>query len=172
MFRTFPRSRKSAEIAASPSPKMLASSSSWTPAAYEAPDPRGGAAPGLALEGLQEGPCGCVPLVIGAPSHTHGLSCTGKPQPMSTSSLRTFLNEAVVGGGRRRIGRGAAGAFLHPGGDQQRQVPAARGSNRQCLRFSYPQSGGHSCCTSAKHPTSTDAVLATVATTGRLSIQC
>ena len=38
-FRTFPQSQKSAESAAGPSPRVPGSSSSWTPAAYEAPDP-------------------------------------------------------------------------------------------------------------------------------------
>ena len=40
--------------------------------------------------------CGGVPRAIGAPSHTHGLSFTRKPQPMNNSSPRTFLTEAVV----------------------------------------------------------------------------
>ena len=35
-------------------------------------------------------------MVIGAPSHTLGLSFTRKPQPMSSSSSRTFRTEAVV----------------------------------------------------------------------------
>ena len=43
-----------------------------------------------------DGQCGGVPMAIGAPSHTHGLSFTRKPQPMSSSSPRTFGTEAVV----------------------------------------------------------------------------
>ena len=43
-----------------------------------------------------DGQYGSVPVAIGAPSHTHGLSFTRKPQPMNTSSPRTFLTEAVV----------------------------------------------------------------------------
>ena len=39
---------------------------------------------------------GCAYMAIGAPSHTHGLSFTRKPQPMNNSSPRTFLTEAVV----------------------------------------------------------------------------
>ena len=35
-FRTFPRSQKSTQSAGSPSPRVPGSSSSWTPAAYEA----------------------------------------------------------------------------------------------------------------------------------------
>ena len=53
-----------------------------------------------------------VPMAIGAPSHTHGLSFTRKPQPMSSSSPRTFWTEAVVaasgpgkGGGRGVVWR-------------------------------------------------------------------
>ena len=56
--------------------------------------------------------------MIGAPSHTHGLSFTRKPQLMNNSSPRAFLTEAVVaasgpgGGGRGGEGkerrRGAA----------------------------------------------------------------
>ena len=41
------------------------------------------------------GQCGGVPMAIGAPSHTHGLSFTRKPQPMNNNSPRTFLTEAV-----------------------------------------------------------------------------
>ena len=36
-----------------------------------------------------------VPMAIGAPSHTHGLSFTRKLQPMNNNSPRTFLTEAV-----------------------------------------------------------------------------
>ena len=43
-----------------------------------------------------DGQCGGVPMAIGAPSHTHGLSFTRKPQPMSSNSPRTFRTEAVV----------------------------------------------------------------------------
>ena len=62
---------------------------------------------------------GGVPMAIGAPSHTHGLSFTRKPQPMNSSSPRTFRTEAVVAasgpgevagaaGGREERRRGAA----------------------------------------------------------------
>ena len=55
------------------------------------------------------GQYGCVPIVIGAPSHTHGLSFTRKLQPMSMNSPRTYLTEAVVAAsgpeGRRGAGR-------------------------------------------------------------------
>ena len=45
--------------------------------------------------------CGSVPVAIGAPSHTHGLSFT---------SPRTFLTEAVVEtSGQGRGGRGGGG---------------------------------------------------------------
>ena len=49
--------------------------------------------------------------MIGAPSHTHGLSFTWKLQPMSTNPPRTSLGEAVVaasgpeGSGARKGGR-------------------------------------------------------------------
>ena len=43
-----------------------------------------------------DGPCGGVPTATGAPSLTHGLSFTRKPQPMSSSSPRTFRTEVVV----------------------------------------------------------------------------
>ena len=36
-----------------------------------------------------------VPMAIGAPSHTRGLSFTRKLQPMNSNSPRTFLTEAV-----------------------------------------------------------------------------
>ena len=56
-----------------------------------------------------DGPCGRVPTAIGALSHTHGLSFTRKPQPMSSSSRRAFRTEAVVAvsgpGGRGWLGR-------------------------------------------------------------------
>ena len=63
-----------------------------------------------------DGPCGGVPMGIGAPSHTRGLSFTRKLQPMSSSSPRTFRIEAVVaasgpggrGGGGLGRRRGAA----------------------------------------------------------------
>ena len=44
----------------------------------------------------------------GAPSHTHGLSFTRKPQPMNISSPRTFLTEAVEAASGP--GRGVAGS--------------------------------------------------------------
>ena len=145
VFRTFSRPGKSAESGRQLTAGVVAHSSSWTPAAHEVPHPRGGAAPGFRLPG----PYGCVPMVMGAPSHTHGLSFTRMPQPMSMSSLRTFLSEALAAasgpaGGRRLggsggSGRGATSAVLHQGRrsrDQQRQVPAVRGLDRPCLRFS------------------------------------
>ena len=47
-------------------------------------------------------------MAIGAPSHTHGLSFTRKPQPMNSSSPRTFRTEAVVAASGP--GGGVAGA--------------------------------------------------------------
>ena len=54
-------------------------------------------------------------MAIGAPSHTHALSFTRKPQPMNDSSTRTFLTEAVVaasgpGGWPGRRGKGGSEA--------------------------------------------------------------
>ena len=43
-----------------------------------------------------DGQCGGVPMAIGAPSHTYGLSFTRKPQLMNNSSPRAFLTEVVV----------------------------------------------------------------------------
>ena len=60
------------------------------------------------------GPCGCVSVVTGAPSHTHGLSFTRKLQPMSTISPRTHPSEAVVaasGPGREEEWRGRRSRF-------------------------------------------------------------
>ena len=61
-----------------------------------------------------DGPGGGVPMAIGAPSHTLGLSFTRKPQPMSSSSPRTYRTEAVVaasgpGGCRLAVAGGARG---------------------------------------------------------------
>ena len=45
-------------------------------------------------------------MATGAPSHTLGLSFTRKPQPMSSSSPRTYRTEVVVaasGPGRCRL---------------------------------------------------------------------
>ena len=50
-----------------------------------------------------------VPTAIGAPSHTHGLSFTRKPQSMNNSSPRTFLTEAVVAASGQEGVAGAAG---------------------------------------------------------------
>ena len=78
-------------------------------------------------------------MAIGAPSHTHGLSFTRKPQPMN--SPRTFLTEAVVaasgpgeggqgaeGGGGREAARCSCAEDLDDGRGRpcalQRQVPA------------------------------------------------
>ena len=61
------------------------------------------------------GQCGGVPTAIGAPSHTHGLSFTRKPQPMNISSPRTFLTEAVEaasGPGEGRVAGAAGGGEL------------------------------------------------------------
>ena len=64
--------------------------------------------------------CGGVPVAIGAPSHTRGLSFTRKPQSMNNSSLRTFLTEAVVAGsGPGREVAGAAGRGEKRGGAVQ-----------------------------------------------------
>ena len=55
---------------------------------------------------------GGVPMAIGAPSHTHWPSFTGKLQPMNNNSPRTFLTEAVEaasGPGEEGRGAGAAG---------------------------------------------------------------
>ena len=58
---------------------------------------------------IWDGQCGGVPMAIGAPSHTHGLSFTRKPQPMNNSSPRTFLTEAVVAASGPGGVAGAAG---------------------------------------------------------------
>ena len=79
-------------------------------------------------------------MAIGAPSHTHGLSFTRKPQPMNNSSPRTFLTEAVMaaswpgGGGRVGGGWGSGAARCSCADDREdgrgrpcvllRQVPA------------------------------------------------
>ena len=79
-------------------------------------------------------------MVIGALSHTHGVSFTRKLQPMSNSSPRTFLTEAVVAasrpgeGGRGGGGGGSEAARCSCAEDRddgrgrpcalQRQVPA------------------------------------------------
>ena len=57
------------------------------------------------------GQCGGVPMAIGAPSHTHGLSFTRKPQPMNISSSRTFLPEAVEAASGPGGVAGAAGGL-------------------------------------------------------------
>ena len=61
-----------------------------------------------------DGPGGGVPMVIGAPSHTRGLSFTRKLQPMSCSLPCTFLAEDVVaasgpGGCRLAVAGGTGG---------------------------------------------------------------
>ena len=83
-----------------------------------------------------DGQCGCVPMAIGALSHTHGLSFTRKPQPMNNNSPRNFLTEAVVAGGRwpgrwggeREAGRCSCAEDREGGRGRpcalQRQVPA------------------------------------------------
>ena len=89
-----------------------------------------------------DGQCGGVPMAIGAPSQTHGLSFTRKPQPMNNSSPSTFLTEAVVaasgpggsgrGGGVKGGGSEAARCSCAEDRDDgrgrpcalQRQVPA------------------------------------------------
>ena len=79
-------------------------------------------------------------MAIGAPSHTHGLSFTRKPQPMNYSSPRTFLAEAVVAasgpgevagaaaGGRSEAARCSCAEDREDGRGRpcalQRQVPA------------------------------------------------
>ena len=55
------------------------------------------------------GQCGGVPRATGAPSHTHGLSFTRKPQPKNISSPRTFQTEAVVAASGPGGVAGAAG---------------------------------------------------------------
>ena len=65
------------------------------------------------------GQCGCVPMAIGAPSHTHGLSFTRKPQPVNNSSPRTFLTEAVV------AASGPGGVARAAGGREERRRGAA-----------------------------------------------
>ena len=51
------------------------------------------------------------PMAIGAPSHTHGLSFTRKPQPMNYSSPRTFLTVSVVAASGPGSEAGAAGGW-------------------------------------------------------------
>ena len=62
------------------------------------------------------GAYGGVPVVTGAPAHTHGLSFTRKLQPMSTNSPRTYWSEAVVvasgPGGRAARGEGGRRAAV------------------------------------------------------------
>ena len=74
-----------------------------------------------------------VLLVVGAPSHTHGLSFTRKLQPMSKNSPRTYQTEAVVAasgaaGGRREATRCSNADDREDGCGRpcalQRQVPA------------------------------------------------
>ena len=76
-----------------------------------------------------DGQCGGVPMVTGAPSHTHGLSFTRKLQPMSNSSPRTFLTEAVVGQGGGWPGRGRGG-----GGSEAARCSCAEDRDDGCGR--------------------------------------
>ena len=105
-----------------------------------------------------------VPMVIGAPSHTHGLSFTRKLQPMSAKSPRTFLSGAVVaavrprereerpgeGGGGGGGGRNFAGSVQHQGGRSPDPTATSSSSPRVVSMVPsdsvHPQSGGRSCC--------------------------
>ena len=66
---------------------------------------------------------GSVSTAIDAPSRTHGLSFTRKPQPMNISSHRTFLTEAVE-------------AASGPG----ERWPGRRGGRRRCVASFRPGS--------------------------------
>ena len=102
---------------------------------------------------------GGVPAAIGAPSHTHGLSFTRKPQPMNNSSPRTFLTEAVVaasgpGGGwpglRERWEEGRRGAAVQKTVKMVVDVPVSSTTSSRCpensfwtcLSFSSSSEGG------------------------------
>ena len=135
-FRTFLRLKKSAGLGPHSGSELGADFTPWTPAAYaesmagaydkseaeseaEVVVEEGavtrfadGFRPVRVCSTSWDGLCGGVPMATGAPSHTHGLSFTGKLQPMSENSPRTFQTEAVVvasgpegGPGRRGGGK-------------------------------------------------------------------
>ena len=87
--------------------------------------PKGGSARGSSSTSWG-GQCGGVPTAIGAPSHTHGLSFTRKPQPKNISSPRTFLTEAVEAASG--LGRWVAGSA---------------GGRRRCVASFWPGVGPH-----------------------------
>ena len=113
-FPTFPRWKKSAGLGPHSGTELGADFNPWTPAAYaesmeDAYDEAVEESEAAVV--LEEGAetrfaAGFRPMrmqflvAIGAPSHTHGLSFTRKPQPMSSSSPRTFRTEVVVAASR------------------------------------------------------------------------
>ena len=157
-FQTFPKIQKSSRLGPHSGSELGADFHPWTPAAY---------ADSMALEEdeldtgseLESEPeedadslrrwvsafAVCmrfldrVPVVIGAPSHTHELSFTRKLQPMSANSPRTSLSDAVAASGLREEGAAGRG-----GGRRRRRSRFCRFSSelRRCPILGGTQAWG------------------------------